>query len=107
MSIVVHRASNRRRSRGYPIKGITAIPPLAEEQAAWAADLVEGTAALPPADELWETIRREDEERRRRFVDSKRHRMEVDFYSYLLDLERERKLGRRRSADFATAAVHA
>lgn len=75
------------------------LPPLAEAQAEWVGDLVEGTAALPTPDEMRAAIRKEDEERLRRYVDSKRHRLEVDFYPYLWSLRRERASGRRRNAE--------
>jgi dimethylaniline monooxygenase (N-oxide forming) len=69
------------------------IMPLAEAQAEWIADLLSGTAALPSPGEMREEIA--DYERRmgKRFVTSKRHTIEVDFYPYLWQIERERKRG--------------
>ncbi len=78
------------------VQPLGAIPPLSEAQAAWIADLLEGTAALPTRDEMLRVVAREDRERRRRFVDSKRHQMEIDFYTYLRELRLERRHGRRR-----------
>ncbi|WP_272481730.1 hypothetical protein [Rhodothermus marinus] len=70
--------------------------PLAEVQAEWVADLLEGRARLPSREAMWRWIRREDAWRQRRFVPTKRHALEVDFYRYLRQLRRERRRGRRR-----------
>jgi cation diffusion facilitator CzcD-associated flavoprotein CzcO len=67
------------------------IMPLAEAQAEWIADLLDGRASLPPASEMREEIA--DYERRmgKRFVSSKRHTIEVDFHPYLREIRRARK----------------
>ena len=79
------------------------LPPLSEAQAEWAADLIEGGAALPSRDSMWRAIEHDEEERRRRYVDSKRHRLEVDYFPYLWQLRRERELGRRRRSELSPA----
>lgn len=67
------------------------IMPLAEAQAEWVADLLGGRATLPPAGEMKREIAREERKMGKRFVSSKRHTVEVDFYPYLREIRRERK----------------
>jgi len=78
------------------VQPLGSIMPLAEAQAEWVADLLEGRAGLPSREAMWRWIRREEAWRRRRFVPTKRHALEVDFYRYLRQLRRERRRGRRR-----------
>ncbi len=73
------------------IQPLGAIPPLAEAQAEWVADLLEGRGALPPLREMEARI---DETERRlwaRFVPSARHTLEVDFFPYRRAIARERR----------------
>jgi cation diffusion facilitator CzcD-associated flavoprotein CzcO len=67
------------------------IMPLAEAQAEWVADLLGGRAALPPPAEMKRDVEAEEARMNRRFVASKRHTVEVDFYPYLREIRRERK----------------
>ncbi|HEY0237528.1 MAG TPA: NAD(P)-binding domain-containing protein [Friedmanniella sp.] len=67
------------------------IMPLAEAQCEWVADLISGRAALPPVATMEREIASEEEKQRKRFVASKRHTVEVDFYPYLRQIRRERK----------------
>ncbi|GAA5123772.1 hypothetical protein GCM10023339_44260 [Alloalcanivorax gelatiniphagus] len=82
-----------------------AVMPLAEAQASWIAETLAGRY-VPPADDV---VRRqmEAEHRRdtKRFYDSPRHTMEVDFDHYLWDLGRELEAGRGRAAA-RTSSVH-
>lgn len=78
------------------VQPLGATMPLAEIQGEWVADLLEGTAGLPSAEEMEEVLRREREEVRGRYVDSQRHTIQVDFYPYYRTVERERRKGRRR-----------
>jgi flavin-binding monooxygenase-like protein len=73
------------------IQPLGPIMPLAEAQAEWIADLVSGRAVLPSAAEMQREIAVEEEKQRKRFVASKRHTVEVDFYPYLREIRRERK----------------
>jgi hypothetical protein len=57
----------------------------------WVADLLSGRAALPAPAEMEREIAAEEERQRKRFVASKRHTVEVDFYPYLRAIRRERK----------------
>jgi cation diffusion facilitator CzcD-associated flavoprotein CzcO len=77
------------------LQPIGPIMPLAELQAEWVADLQEGKASLPPRDSMDRLVAREDRRMAKRFVASKRHTIEVDFYPYIRALNRERRRGRR------------
>ncbi|MGD2114721.1 MAG: NAD(P)-binding domain-containing protein [Acidobacteriota bacterium] len=86
------------------IQPFGAIMPLAEAQAEWVADLLEGAAGLPAAGVMETRIERDRKRLRRRFVASPRHTLEVDFYPYLRELARERRRGRRRAPNRALGA---
>jgi dimethylaniline monooxygenase (N-oxide forming) len=73
------------------IQPLGPIMPIAEAQSEWVADLISGRAALPPAATMKREIVNEEEKQRKRFVASKRHTVEVDFYPYLREIRRERK----------------
>src|SRR5262249_48660444 len=74
------------------IQPLGAIMPLAEAQSHWIADLIEGSAALPPVAEMRREIQRYRQRTRRRYVASKRHTIEVDFQDYLASLKRLRRM---------------
>jgi thioredoxin reductase len=78
------------------IQPLGPIMPLAEAQAEWIADLLGGRASLPTPAEMWKEIEAEEAKMRKRFVASKRHTVEVDFYPYLREIRRERKLAAQR-----------
>jgi dimethylaniline monooxygenase (N-oxide forming) len=67
------------------------LMPIAEAQAEWIADLVNGRATLPAAAQMREEIAAYERWMDRRFVSSKRHTIEVDFHPYLREIRRERK----------------
>ncbi|MFN8175401.1 MAG: NAD(P)-binding domain-containing protein [Solirubrobacteraceae bacterium] len=77
------------------LQPLGAIMPLAEAQAEWVADLLEGEATLPSARRMREVIAREDRRMAKRYVASKRHTIQVDFHPYLRTVQRERRRGRR------------
>jgi dimethylaniline monooxygenase (N-oxide forming) len=81
------------------IQPLGATMPLAEAQAEWVADLLGGEGALPPHDEMVREIRAYDAKVRARYVASKRHTIQVDFYAYLAELARERRASRRRAGN--------
>jgi dimethylaniline monooxygenase (N-oxide forming) len=78
------------------IQPLGAIMPLAEAQAAWVADLLDGTATLPPAGEVRREIAAYHRSLRKRYVASKRHTIEVDFLEYFAELKKERAAGKTR-----------
>jgi len=73
------------------IQPLGPIMPLAEAQVEWVADLLTGRAVLPAPAAMRREIGVEEEKQRKRFVASKRHTVEVDFYPYLREIRRERK----------------
>jgi dimethylaniline monooxygenase (N-oxide forming) len=73
------------------VQPIGAIMPLAEAQAHWVADLIQGRVTLPSYAEMRGQIAAYDAALRKRFVASKRHTIEVDFHAYRAELEKERK----------------
>jgi cation diffusion facilitator CzcD-associated flavoprotein CzcO len=79
------------------VQPLGAIMPLAEAQAGWVVDLVTGEGVLPSYDEMRRQIRIYDERLRRRYVASKRHTIQVDFHSYLVEIRRERRASRFRA----------
>jgi dimethylaniline monooxygenase (N-oxide forming) len=76
------------------VQPLGAIMPIAERQAEWVADLLEGSAALPAPERMRRAIERDDKALRKRYVASTRHTIQVDFHTYMRALARERK--RRR-----------
>ncbi|MGH3587322.1 MAG: flavin-containing monooxygenase [Pseudonocardia sp.] len=83
------------------IQPLGAIMPLAELQAEWVADLISGAGALPSYAEMRKQIRDYDRRLQKRYVASKRHTIQVDFHSYMAEIERERKSAVRRRSDTA------
>jgi hypothetical protein len=78
------------------LQPLGAIMPLAEAQSEWIADVLQGKAALPSAEEMRRAIERDDQRMRKRYVRSPRHTIQVDFYPYLRAVARERRRGRGR-----------
>jgi dimethylaniline monooxygenase (N-oxide forming) len=77
------------------IQPLGAIMPIAELQSEWIADVLEGKASLPSEAEMRRVIEREDRRMAKRYVTSKRHTIQVDFYPYMRTLRRERRRGAR------------
>jgi dimethylaniline monooxygenase (N-oxide forming) len=73
------------------VQPLGAIMPIAELQSEWIADVLERKVALPGPDEMRQVIEREDARMRKRYVASKRHTIQVDYYPYMRVLRRERK----------------
>ena len=70
--------------------------PLAEAQSEWVADLLGGPGLATAGGGDAAEIESEEEKMRKRFVASKRHTVEVDFYPYLREIRRERKQAAQR-----------
>jgi dimethylaniline monooxygenase (N-oxide forming) len=78
------------------VQPLGAIMPLAEAQASWIADVLQGEVRLPSPDQMRRVVEREDRRMRKRYVASKRHTIQVDFYPYMRTIKRERRRRRRR-----------
>ena len=75
------------------IQPLGAIMPLAELQAQWVAGLLRGELALPNKDALWREIDSTQIAIRKRYIASRRHTIEVDFFPYKERLKREMRSG--------------
>jgi thioredoxin reductase len=78
------------------IQPLGAIMPLAEAQAEWVGDLLDGTGTLPPPTQMRAEISAAEEKMKKRYVASKRHTIQVDFQPYLREIRRERKRASQR-----------
>ena len=64
------------------IQPVGALPPLAEQQARWVSQLIDGHSP-PAAGEMKAEIVTESFERSRRYQDRQRHTIQVDYWPYL------------------------
>jgi hypothetical protein len=64
------------------IQPVGALPPLAEQQARWVAQLLDGSP-LPGAGEMRAEIITDSYERSERYQDRPRHTIQVDYWPYL------------------------
>ena len=80
------------------VQPLGAVMPLAEEQGRLGADELTGVYALPDAEVMRAEIDGYEAWLGKRFVQSTRHTLEVDFDDYLRQLKRERKRGAARSS---------
>ncbi|WP_375492026.1 flavin-containing monooxygenase [uncultured Jatrophihabitans sp.] len=78
------------------VQPLGAIMPLAEAQAEWIADLLDGSATLPSDAEMRQEITAYHRHLDKRYVRSKRHTIQVDFLNHLAELRTERRAGSRR-----------
>ncbi len=78
------------------IQPLGAIMPLAEAQSKWIARLLTGSCALPDPETMERACDAEREAMRRRYVTSTRHTIQVDFFPYLAQLEKETRRARRQ-----------
>ena len=79
------------------LQPLGATMPIAETQGQWIADYLRGEYALPAKPDMLEDMRKERETMFKRYVKSKRHTMQIDFDTYLWQLERERRRGAERA----------
>ena len=79
------------------IQPLGAIMPLAEVQSAWIADLIAGDGELPDRSAMARDVARDQAAMERRYVNSKRHTVQVDFDRYLRSVSRERDRSRDRA----------
>jgi cation diffusion facilitator CzcD-associated flavoprotein CzcO len=78
------------------IQPLGAIMPLAEAQAEWVADLLDGRGTLPSPSTMQDEISEAEKKLKKRYVASKRHTIQVDFQPYLREIRRERKRAAQR-----------
>ncbi len=80
------------------LQPLGAIMPLAEWQSIWVSKYLLGKYGLPPQAELLADIKREREQMRKRYGNSPRHTMQVDYEPYVKALLKEMKRGSHRPA---------
>ncbi|XP_040068654.1 flavin-containing monooxygenase 5-like [Ixodes scapularis] len=68
------------------VQPLGAVFPIAEMQARWMAQLLAGKCKLPPQPEMYQDIARTRAALRRRFVDSPRHTVQVDWVRHMDEL---------------------
>jgi len=73
-----------------------AVMPIAERQSVWIADLIEGKSALPPKTEMVQEIEARREAIYQRYDKRSRHTIQVDFFPFMKDLQREINKGKTR-----------
>lgn len=73
------------------VQPLGAIMPLAETQAVWLAKLIRGECRLPDRAAMLRSITDEAAKNRRRYKQSARHTLQVDFHPYKQSIEREMK----------------
>lgn len=71
------------------IQPLGAIMPLAEMQAKWMAQLISGKKQLPTPEQMKADVHKDTERMQRRYKDSPRHTLQVDFHTYKESIERE------------------
>jgi cation diffusion facilitator CzcD-associated flavoprotein CzcO len=79
------------------IQPLGAIMPLVEKQGKWVAQLLSGEAALPSQGEMQETIDDALEAMQRRYTASPRHTIQVDFWDYVRQVDKEMQQGKKRA----------
>jgi len=80
------------------LQPLGAIMPLAEIQAIWISRLIQGFCRLPDRQMMVQAIDEEARRNRRRYIQSARHTLQVDFHQYKQTIEREMKKNKRVSA---------
>jgi len=73
------------------IQPLGAIMPLSEVQAKWIASILTGKSTLPSKEKMIKTIAENRNEMRKRYKDSTRHTVQVDFYPYKRLIEQAMK----------------
>jgi dimethylaniline monooxygenase (N-oxide forming) len=81
------------------IQPLGAIMPIAELQSEWIADVIEGKVALPDRGTMLRDIARDQRAMRKRYIASKRHTIQVDYWPYLRELRKERERQRVGAAN--------
>ena len=75
--------------------------PLAEAQSEWVVDLIEGSGRLPDRSTMTREVAIDQAKMKRRYVNSKRHTIQVDFEDYLRTVSAERAVSRERATTTA------
>ncbi len=89
------------------VHSTTALMPVAEAQAEWVGELLNGVTTLPTPDEMWRIIRHDRKRQESRFYDTSMHLIE-DLHEYVKVLEKERmaRIPFRRPSMFSKIMMH-
>lgn len=87
------------------LQPLGAIMPLAELQSIWISEYLLGNYTLPSREEMLRDIHRERNEMRKRYGNSPRHTMQVDFAPYVESVRREMKSGEKRATQEQSSRV--
>ncbi len=79
------------------LQPLGAIMPLAEMQSVWLAKLIRNECRLPDRQTMLRSIEAEASRNKRRYKQSARHTLQVDFHPYRQSIEREMRQNRVRS----------
>jgi dimethylaniline monooxygenase (N-oxide forming) len=79
--------------------------PVYEEQARWVADLENGTCSLPSREQMWADVHAREQAIHRKFLDSPRMNLEVEYGPYVAELRSERKRPPKPREDMAGSAA--
>lgn len=73
------------------IQPLGAIMPLAEIQSKWIAKIIAGESKTPPKEQMLKSIEEDKQKLTKRYKESPRHTLQVDFHVYKESVEREMK----------------
>ncbi|MCX7768192.1 MAG: NAD(P)-binding domain-containing protein [Flavobacteriales bacterium] len=71
------------------VQPLGAVMPLAERQAEWATAILQGKLKLPSREAMWQAIEKDRRALEKRYNASPRHTIQVDFWPYKWQLEKE------------------
>jgi dimethylaniline monooxygenase (N-oxide forming) len=73
------------------IQPLGAIMPLAEIQAKWIAKIIKGESKIPSKDMMLKSIEEDKQKMMKRYKQTPRHTLQVDFFTYKESIEKEMK----------------
>lgn len=79
------------------VQPLCAMMPIAEAQAKWMASYLTGQYHLPTTNEMKQALAEEHETMKARYVDSKRHTIQIDCQKYTYYLAQDLKAGQERA----------
>ena len=71
------------------IQPLGSIFPIAEAQARWYVQLMKGNCKLPSVEEMEEEVKKRQESMAKRYVNSQRHTIQVDYMTYMDEINAE------------------
>ena len=87
------------------VQPLGAVMPIAERQSQWIAQLLTGEVALPSKKYMHQSIKKNATQVKRRYFNSPRHTLQVDFHVYMRQLKKEMKQMQTREGEDITPVV--